>query len=77
MRKDKLILTALALTVAFPPFAWAQSSSPIPIAKSYRIDMKGLAKKANSGSTVAQFQLGLAYQFEQEVDKDTFEAIRW
>jgi len=37
----------------------------------------GIDQEGDSGSTAAQFQLGLAYQLGQGVDQDTSEAIRW
>jgi TPR repeat protein len=76
MRKDIHMVITLALTLVCP-FASGQSLVSISTPKSSRIDLGALAKKANSGSTLAQFQLGLAYQFGKGVDRDIHESIRW
>src|SRR5258708_16083490 len=76
MRRE-LLLIALLLTIVHPDFAKAQSLTAPSTQKSSRIDLKGLTKKADSGNTAAQFQLGLAYHFGNGVDKDIYEAIRW
>src|SRR5260370_20434097 len=73
----QLLLITLAITIGDSDFARAQSSPSTSIPKSSHIDLKGLVKRANEGSPVAQSQLGLAYQFGQGVDKDAYEAIRW
>src|SRR5260370_425888 len=62
MRRE-LLLIALLLTIVHPDFAKAQSLTAPSTQKSSRIDLKGLTKKADSGNTAAQFQLGLAYHF--------------
>ena len=76
MRRQLLWIT-LAITIMRPDFARAQSLPSTSIPGSSHLDLKGLVKKANEGSPVAQFQLGLAYQFGQRVNKDPYEAIRW
>src|SRR5258708_12130768 len=76
MRRE-LLLIALLLTIVHPDFAKAQSLTAPSTQKSSRIDLKGLTKKADSGNTAAQFQLGLAYHFGNGVDKYIYEAILW
>src|SRR5260370_37675790 len=76
-RRRGVLLIALVLTIVHAEKAQAQSLNPARIAKSSRIDLKGLTKDANSGSTAAQFQLAVAYQFGKGVDQDIYEAIRW
>src|SRR5260370_25200031 len=76
MRRE-LVLIGLRPTIVHPDFARAQSLTAPSTQNSSRIDLKGLTKKADSGNTAAQFQLGLAYHFGNGVDKDIYEAIRW
>src|SRR6266852_797900 len=76
MRRQLLWIT-LAITIIHSDFAGAQSLPSTSTSKSSHIDLKGLVKRANEGSPVAQSQLGLAYQLGQGVDKDPYEAIRW
>ena len=64
----KEILIMLALAVVRPPLAWAQSLSSTSMQNSSPINLKKLIKKADSGSTQSQLQLGFAYQFGKGVD---------
>src|SRR6266403_854983 len=79
MRRELLLITLL-FTIGYTDFAAAQSlapTAPTSIQKSSQIDLKGLTKKADSGDPQSQFQLGLAYEFGQGVEQDTYAAIRW
>ena len=54
-----------------------QSFSPSPIPKPSRVNITKLAEKANSGNIEAQFQLGLAYQLGNGVERSLEEARSW
>src|SRR5260370_19553470 len=75
--RKELLLIALLITVGHTDFAAAQSLASASEQKSSPLDLKGLTKKADSGSTESQFQLGLAYQLGKGVNKDIAEAIKW
>jgi TPR repeat protein len=77
MRMDIFILIILALAVVYSPLERAQSLSSTSMQNSSPIDLKKLTKKADSGSTQSQLQLGFAYQFGKGVDWDNYQAIRW
>ena len=75
--RKELLLIALLISIGHTDFAAAQSLAPASVEKSSQLDLKGLTKKADSGNTESQFQLGLAYQFGKGVNKDLVEAIKW
>src|ERR1700737_2547935 len=76
MRREFLLITFL-LTILYSDFARAQSLSPDSSPNASRINLKDLTKKAASGNTESQLQLGYAYQFGNGVEKDISASIRW
>ncbi len=77
MRRDLVVLIALAFALAFPSSGLPQSATSALVSKSPRVDLKALMAKANSGNPKAQFELGVAYVRGFGVDKSEYEAMRW
>jgi len=77
MRIDIVMLIILALAAVYSPLARAQSLSSTSMQNSSPIDLKKLTKKADSGSTQSQLQLGFAYEFGKGVDENIYQALGW
>jgi TPR repeat protein len=77
MRRDFVVLIALAFALVFPSCRWPQSATSALVSKSPRVDVKTPVDKANFGDPEAQYQLGLAYDLGLGVDKNEYEAMRW
>src|SRR5260370_28288203 len=72
-----LILVVLVIAAPFTAVSQGQSSLSPSGRKMAPSDFKHLLTLANSGSTQAQFQLGLAYQYGHGVEQSPYEAARW
>src|SRR5580704_11350316 len=75
MRRGLILI--VALIIGAPAVLQGQSSSSPSDSKMASSDFKHLLTLANSGSTQAQFQLGLAYQYGHGVEQSAYEAARW
>jgi hypothetical protein len=73
MGKAKILLAFVAL---LPVCAIAQTPSSAIMPKTNG-DIAELSRKAVSGDTRAQLQLGIAFEFGQGVDKNIEEAMHW
>src|ERR1700757_3624288 len=71
------VLIILSLVLTCLSTSMAQSYVSAPNEKSAQINLDKLTKKAGSGDTQSQLQLGFAYQVGRGVAQNLNEAIRW
>lgn len=64
------LLPLLLLSLSLPPIAELKREST-------SVRFNSLVAQANEGSTNAQFNLGIAYQFGRDTSRDLAEAQRW
>jgi TPR repeat protein len=76
MRQGLILIVTLMIAAPFVAVLQGQSSSSASDSKMASSDFKHLLTLANSGSTQAQFQLGLAYQYGHGVEQSAYEAAR-
>jgi uncharacterized protein len=77
MRRGLILIVALMIVAPFTAVSQGQSRFSPSGQKMAPSDFKHLLTRANSGSTEAQFQLGLAYQYGRGVERSAYEAVRW
>src|ERR1700741_1549489 len=77
MRRGPILMAALMIAAPFTTVSQGQSRFSSSHSKMAPSDFKHLLTRANSGSTEAQFQLGLAYQYGRGVEQSAYEAARW
>src|SRR4029077_12691228 len=77
MRRGLILIVALMIAAPFTAVSQGQSSSSASDSKMASSDFKRLLTLANSGSTQAEFRLGLAYQYGHGVEQSAYEAARW
>src|ERR1700740_606843 len=77
MRRGLFLILGLVIAVPFTTVSQGQSSFSQSGPKMAPSDFKHLLSQADSGSTRAQFQLGLAYQYGHGVEQSAYEAARW
>jgi hypothetical protein len=77
MRRGLILPAVLMIAGPFGAVSRGQSSFSSPDPKSAPSDFKHLLTEAKSGSTRAQFQLGVAYQYGHGVEQSAYEAARW
>ena len=72
MRRSLILIIALMIAAPFTAVSQGQSSSSASDSKMAPSDFKHLLARANSGSTEAQFQLGLVYQYGHGVEQSAY-----
>jgi TPR repeat protein len=73
-----LAIASLAIGLIASPMVLAQEAAATPPAAQEPVpDLETLLALAGQGHPVAQFNLGVKYDFGQGVDKDPAQAIRW
>lgn len=76
--REALAIAALALGLGLGPPVLGQDAAATPPAAQEPVpDLETLLALANQGHAVAQFNLGVKYDFGQGVNKDAAQAVRW